>query len=98
MTGGYPLTIAKIRRTNLKIATIEAEAAEIAQLLSAAYGASDPKVIRAKEVLAAVQRLQWEKPWERDDSFNLEWCRVRRRVTSDSEIKVIRSCRQSRGL
>lgn len=35
-------------------------AEEIARLMAAGYGASDPKAIRAGELNAAIQRLQWE--------------------------------------
>ncbi len=33
---------------------------EISQLMVAGYGISDPKTIRAGELNAAIQRLQWE--------------------------------------
>lgn len=35
-------------------------AEEISQLMMAGYGFSDPKAIRAGELNAAIQRLQWE--------------------------------------
>ena len=35
-------------------------AEEIAQLMTAGYGPSDRKAVRADELNAAIQRLQWE--------------------------------------
>jgi hypothetical protein len=36
------------------------KAEEIPRLMSAAYGESDPRAIRAQEVSGALQRIQWE--------------------------------------
>ena len=35
-------------------------AEEIAKLMAAGYGVSDPRAVRAGELNAAIQRLQWE--------------------------------------
>jgi len=43
-----------------KVAEIQTQATEVAQIVSEAYGQSDAKSIRAKEVVEAVQRLEWE--------------------------------------
>ena len=39
---------------------MQQRAEEISQLMTAGYGESDPRAIRAGEVNAAIQRLQWE--------------------------------------
>ena len=44
------------------------QAEEISQLMVAGYGASDPKAIRAGELKAAIQRLQWELERSTGDS------------------------------
>jgi hypothetical protein len=56
----FPLTIDQSRRVTADIARMSEEAEEIARLMSAAYGTSDPRAIRAEEVSGALQRLQWE--------------------------------------
>ena len=39
---------------------MQERAEEISRLMSAGYGVSDPKAIRAGELNSAIQRLQWE--------------------------------------
>ena len=60
MQNRYPLTIAQLRQAKEELAAMQKQAEEISQLLAAGYGASDPKAIRAGELNAAIQRLQWE--------------------------------------
>jgi hypothetical protein len=60
MQDRYPLTIAQLRQAREELAAMKDRAEEIAQLMVAGYGAADPKAIRAGEVNAAIQRLQWE--------------------------------------
>lgn len=60
MQDRYPLTVAQLRQAKDDLAAMQEQAEEISRLLSAGYGASDPKAIRAGELNAAIQRLQWE--------------------------------------
>lgn len=60
MQDRYPLTIAQLRQAKDDLAAMQEQAEEISRLLSAGYGASDSKAIRAGELNAAIQRLQWE--------------------------------------
>jgi hypothetical protein len=60
MQDRYPLTIAQLRQAKEDLATMHEQAEEISRLLAAGYGTSDPKTIRAGELNAAIQRLQWE--------------------------------------
>ena len=39
---------------------MQERAEEISRLMTAGYGASDPKAIRAGELNSAIQRLEWE--------------------------------------
>ena len=39
---------------------MQERAEEISKLMMAGYGSSDPRAIRAGELNAAIQRLQWE--------------------------------------
>jgi hypothetical protein len=39
---------------------MQERAEEISKLMTAAYGSSDPRAIRAGEVNAAIQRMLWE--------------------------------------
>jgi hypothetical protein len=56
----YPLTIEQVRQTLRDVAAIAEQAEEIARLMSACYGDSDQRTIRAQECSAAIQRLQVE--------------------------------------
>jgi hypothetical protein len=60
MQDQYPLTISQVRQAKDELAEMKERAEELSQLLAAGYGASDPKAIRAGELNAAIQRLQWE--------------------------------------
>jgi hypothetical protein len=60
MQDRYPLTIAQLREAQEELAAMKERAEEITQLMVAGYGVADPKAIRAGEVNAAIQRLQWE--------------------------------------
>ena len=60
MADRYPLTIEQLRQVKLDLAGMKERAEEISQLMSAGYGEGDPRAVRAAEVNAALQRLQWE--------------------------------------
>ena len=60
MPDRYPLTIAQLRQTREDLSAMKDQAEEISRLLSAGYGDSDPKAIRAGELNSAIQRLIWE--------------------------------------
>ena len=60
MQDRYPLTIAQLRQAQEELALMKERAEEISQLMSAGYGDSDSKAIRAGEIYSAIQRLQWE--------------------------------------
>ena len=56
----YPLTIAQLRQTREDLVTMKDQAEILSRLISAGYGETDPKAIRAGEVSSAIQRLIWE--------------------------------------
>ena len=60
MQDRYPLTIAQLRQAKEDLAEMQERAEEIARVMAAGYGASDPKSVRAGELSSAIQRLQWE--------------------------------------
>ena len=60
MLDRYPLTVSQLRQAKEELAAMQQRAEEISQLMTAGYGDSDPRAIRAGEVNAAIQRLQWE--------------------------------------
>ena len=60
MLDRYPLTISQLRQAKEELAVMKQRAEEISQLMAAGYGDADPRTIRAGELNAAVQRLQWE--------------------------------------
>jgi hypothetical protein len=60
MQDRYPLTISQLRQAREELAAMKQRAEEISQLMTAGYGDSDPRAIRAGELNAAIQRLQWE--------------------------------------
>jgi hypothetical protein len=60
MPDRYPLTIDQVRQVKNDLDGMRARAEEISQLMQAGYGDADRKFIRAEEVNAAIQRLQWE--------------------------------------
>jgi hypothetical protein len=59
MQDRYPLTISQLRQAREELAAMKQRAEEISQLMTAGYGDSDPRAIRAGELNAAIQRLQW---------------------------------------
>jgi hypothetical protein len=60
MADRFPLTIDQFRQATSDIAQMAEKAEELSRLMSAAYGNSDSRAIRAQEVSGAIQRLQWE--------------------------------------
>ena len=60
MADRYPLTVEQLRQTKRDLDEITERTGEIAGLMSACYGESDQKTIRAQECHAALQRLQRE--------------------------------------
>ena len=60
MADRFPLTIDQFRQATSDIAQMAEKAEEISRLMSAAYGDTDSRAIRAQEVSGAIQRLQWE--------------------------------------
>ena len=60
MLDRYPLTVSQLRQAKEELAAMQQRAEEISQLMTAGYGDSDPRAIRAGELNAAIQRLQWE--------------------------------------
>ena len=55
----YPLTHDQLEEVQRDVLEMNARADELAQLLAAAFGEADQRTIRAKEIDAALQRLQW---------------------------------------
>lgn len=55
----YPLTNDQLRDVQRDVLEMNTRADELAQLLAAAFGEADERTIRAKEIDAAFQRLQW---------------------------------------
>ena len=55
----YPLTNDQLRDIQRDVVQMNTRADELAQLLAAAFGEADERTIRAKEIDAAFQRLQW---------------------------------------
>jgi hypothetical protein len=60
MQDRYPLTISQLRQAREELAAMKQRAEEISQLMNAGYGDADQRAIRAGELNAAIQRLQWE--------------------------------------
>ena len=55
----YALSNDQLQVVQRDILEMNARADELAQLLAAAFGETDQRAIRAKEIDAAFQRLQW---------------------------------------
>ena len=55
----YALSNDQLQVVQRDILEMNARADELAQLLAAAFGEADQRTIRAKEIDAAFQRLQW---------------------------------------
>jgi hypothetical protein len=64
MSEHYPLTNEQLQQIRQDLAEMKVRAEEIAHLMEAGFGEGHQKTIRAGELNAAVQRLQWE--FERD--------------------------------
>jgi len=60
MLDRHPLTVSQLRQAKEELTAMQQRAEEISQLMTAGYGDSDPRAIRAGELNAAIQRLQWE--------------------------------------
>jgi hypothetical protein len=56
----YPLTNDQIQEVQQDVLEMKTRSDEIARLLSAAFGEADRRTIRAEEITAAFERLQWE--------------------------------------
>ena len=56
----HPLTVAQARQLDMDLQELIERAGELARMLSAAYGDSDSRTIRAQETEAALHRLQLE--------------------------------------
>ena len=55
----YPITKDQLQEIQRDVLEMNARADDLAQLLAAAFGEIDQRTIRAKEIDAALQRLQW---------------------------------------
>jgi hypothetical protein len=56
----YPLTVAQLRWISDELAAMKERAESISQLMTAGYGNTDQRAIRAGDIYGAIQRLQWE--------------------------------------
>ena len=56
----YPLTVVQLRQLHEDLARMHSEANEITTMLTAAYGDSDERAVRASETVGAIQRLRWQ--------------------------------------
>jgi hypothetical protein len=54
-----PLSVQQLRQLHEDVAELADRAQEITTLLQASHGPEDPRAVRAQEVGAAIQRLQW---------------------------------------
>ena len=59
MPSRYPLTIEQLREINRDLADMKVRAEEMLNLMGAACGEADQRAVRAQELAAAIQRLQW---------------------------------------
>jgi len=59
MVDHEPLSIQRLRQVQEDVAELTDRAGKITKHMLAAYGPEDPRVVRAQEVGAAIQRLQW---------------------------------------
>jgi len=55
----FPLTVEQLQNATEKLATMETNAMEFVELLTAAHGSNDLATVRSFELLAAIQRLAW---------------------------------------
>ena len=54
-----PLSIRQLQQVQEDVAELTGRAEKITKYMLAAYGPEDPRAVRAQEVSAAIQRLQW---------------------------------------
>ena len=59
MTDHEPLSLKQLQQVQEDVAELTDSAGKITKLMLAGYGPQDPRVVRAQEVRAAIQRLQW---------------------------------------
>ena len=59
MPSHHPLTVDQLRRVKQGIEEMQKHAEKVLQLMTAGYGESDERTIRAGELTAAIQRLEW---------------------------------------
>ena len=59
MVDHEPLSIQQLRQVQEDVAELTDRAEKTTKHMLAAYGPEDPRVVRAQEVRAAIQRLQW---------------------------------------
>jgi hypothetical protein len=59
MSSHNPLTGGQLRRVKQDIAEMRKHAEQVLQLMTAGYGESDQRTVRAGELTAAIQRLEW---------------------------------------
>jgi len=59
MATQYPLTIEQMRTMAQDLEDMKVRADEMFHLMSAGCGETDPRTVRAEELVAAIQRLQW---------------------------------------
>lgn len=53
------LSIQQLRQVQEDVAELTDHAEKITKHMLSAYGPDDPRVVRAQEIRAAIQRLQW---------------------------------------
>ena len=59
MDAQYRLSGEQLRQIELDLTEMCVRADEMFRLLTAGFGDADPRAIRAEELMAAIQRLQW---------------------------------------
>jgi hypothetical protein len=59
MVDHEPLCIQQLQQVQEDVAELKDRAKKITKHMLASYGPEDPRVVRAQEVGAAIQRLQW---------------------------------------
>ena len=59
MFSKHPLTLEQGRQMGRDLDEMKIRAEEMAQLASGGFGPKDQRTIRAEELVAAIQRMQW---------------------------------------
>ena len=59
MLGHEPLSSQQLQQVQEDVAELADRAEGITKLMLAAYGPEDPRAVRAQEIRASIQRLQW---------------------------------------